>query len=224
MQRQTLQCTSSPQQLDIHAYRSLRRLPRKKVGQVHFKSPQKHRRQRHLNASKRVLFRGGGENSVSFKLPRPLFPSCGVSSPVVPGLKALQSRRWSEIEEPPPAADRRLSPRALPLVHTRRALGYRAPRPRTHSSLSRENLSNKLWPSGTGFAGAAILPYARWFTEICGWGDVWRHVRAWASTEGPELRFFFLHSAECTPLRAQNKVCSKYIYQQIWCTLFILHF
>lgn len=119
---------------------------------------------------------------VSFKLPCPLVPSCGVSSPVVPGLKALQSRRWREIGETPPARDRRLSLQALPSVYSRRALPYRPLCPRTYSSLSRENLSNKLWPSSSCVAGAAILPYARWFTEICGWGDVWRHVRAWAST------------------------------------------
>lgn len=120
--------------------------------------------------------------SVSFKLPCPLFPSCGVSSPVVPGLKALQSRRWREIEETQSARDRRVFLQVLSSADSRRALRYQHPGSRTYSSLSRENLSNKLWTSSSCVAGAAILPYARWFTEICRWGDVWRHVRAWASS------------------------------------------
>lgn len=157
------------------------------------KSLKKHLWSTQFNASQVVFPKP--ENSVCFKLPCPIFPSCGVSSPVVPGLKALQSRRWREIEETQPARDRRLFPRALSFVYTLRALRYGPLGSRTYSSLSRENLSNKLWPCSSSVAGAAILPYARWFTEICGWGDVWRHVRAWASTRDRSKGSYYAGSA-----------------------------
>lgn len=156
-----------------------------KVGQVHLKVSKSISGHHNLMLSKQFQ---KPANSVSPKLPCLIVPSCGVSSPVVAGLKALQSRRWREIEETQPATDRRLFPGPLSFVCTLRALRYRPLGSRTYSSLSRENLSNKLWPSSSRVAGAAILPYARWFTEICGWGYVWRHVRAWASTRG-ESRF-----------------------------------
>lgn len=124
-------------------------------------------------------------DSVCFKLPCPLFPCRGVSFPVVPGLKALQSKRRSEIGETAPARYRRLLLQVPSSAYSRRALRWRTLGPRTYSSLSRENLSNKLGPSGSCVAGAAILPYARWFTEVCGWGDVRRH-RAWARTRAQD--------------------------------------
>lgn len=109
-----------------------------------------------------------------------------------PDQKALQSR---QIEATQPARERRRFLQVLFSVRSRRALRYRSLGSRTYSSLSRENLSSKLWPSSSCVAGAAILPYARWFTEICGWGDVWRHVRAWASVWGQEQRFQYAGSA-----------------------------
>lgn len=158
------------------------------VGQVHLKVSKSISGHHNLMLSKQFQ---KPANSVSFKLPCLFVPSCGVSSPVVAGLKALQSRRWREIENTQPARDRRLFPGALSFVYTLRALRYRPLGSRTYSSLSRENLSNKLWPSSSRVAGAAILPYARWFTEICGWGYVWRHMRAWASTRD-QSRVFML--------------------------------
>lgn len=94
---------------------------------------------------------------VCFKLPRPLSSPWGAPFPVVPALKALQSRRRREREESPPATEPR--PARLPLssVYSRRALRCRTLGPRTYSLLSRENVSNKLWPSSSCVAGAAIL-------------------------------------------------------------------
>lgn len=168
-----LKCTSSAQQLVLAGslwtradkWPQNKKKQEKKVSETHLRTP-------HFEESPACAVRFS-------KLPRPFFP---VSSHVVPGPKALQSRRRGELEGAQPARGRRLVAEVLPCVHIRRALCCLPIGSRTYSSLWREILSSKLCPGSSCVAGAAILPYARWSTQICGWSDAWRHVRAWAST------------------------------------------
>lgn len=117
-------------------------------------------------------------------------PSCGVSSLQYPDWRQFNQGGEAKSVNPqrPPTDDspRRNFPSYAP---SKFFVGERSVRVFTHR-FSRENRSNKLWPSGGGVAAAAILPYARWFTEICGWGDVWRHMRAWASRRDLSWLFF----------------------------------